>query len=1364
MRRCIPNCLFLGAVILSLLPSCAKEQSDHSAGPGRVCFSLEMEDYGESGTKSLLTDALIETKLTSLTVAVYNADGQLFAARHLTGGFNTIPFALEQGATYTLYALANMGDRRADFPTLLGSEAELAGITYSIPGYGTAAGGTACLNARGLPMAGKLVYDTAAPDGSVIPLKRLMAKVNVHLQCLWGGSFRTVTLHNVNRTLKPFGQSAAASAIDLLPESVEVESASLTSAAASGDFVLYVPENIQGTIPAVTTSKQKSRDNAAVTGAALKSYIQVVVTPGSGSGYYGSITYRSYLGGNDTSDFNIERNTLYNWSVSYLGENVPVNDWKRDGTALYYVSGAQYRNPWVTIGTSSLTLPSAGGSAELSVSGGYEFRVVYSNGTFGAWTPTGGTPALARTSGSSAFALDGTTVSVGANGSTASRSARFTATMAVPDGSVSPATDYVDITQSGAAVTYSYEYKAVTTLDRESVYVGGTATASAALYRRTVTNGTPGAWAWQRDVSSSGFTATAGAACVSISGTAVTGASAGTATIRSRYSADYYENASLEVKAVTVDDTQYRNLSVSISASPATLPFEGGTSALTVTGASYEYRHHYSDGSWGEWTAASGTPVVSDNGTAGFTRSGATSVTAAWNSAATPRTLRVTASYTIPGTAISASDYADITQEGDPNGITLTLSPTTVTVDQGIASAVSWNADGRNITSNCIIRAYTSATGSTTKGNYDTYAGRTQIKCHAAGTYYFEAAYTVSGRTYRSPRVQVTVTAGPADSYTITLSPKPGSVQVGKTLQYSYTMTKNGGAFTPASGDIAWSVDNTATATVSATGLVSGIAAGNTTVRVSYKGGTVSDAGALTVSAPPATPVSLGWSADGKPAYVAQRGKLTVSGLLTGESVSSFAVTSGSGVVRLTQSGSDCYVGLLKSGSYTVTVTTSSGRTGTVSGTVTAPTLTLSQSTLYANPDGSDAHTGSDGLTGSTQAVSYKAGTTTLSTTAAAIAVGSSLYKSLYDELLAPQYSPSGAVVHAGGDGVWAQDVYSSTGRIATVTVSPRDASCGVASKSFSVNGVDPFSAWGSTVADKGDIEDWGLLSGYYAHGTSYSGTFQASAIRAASGSSGMTVFVNGAEAGSDLRSAFSGNVNDGTVSWSLSQSVFAGFSSHSAGDVVLKAYVRNSRSGACLYHDFAKFRLFVHGAVGGTVALKSPRIVAGITRYQALYVQVGFTGNIAGTPFANNTANGSVIYTIASGISAGEGFDHGLGTCPFYIVNSQGMANFSSGDDFILNVIPGEKASSNPDTYRPSSSMYFIANDRDAFRMTVGPDLSWGTVRSSVLVKKAGNALYMRSSTGEPTRTVGGVNTCGYYVLHLLDDVQTSSGIKGWL
>ena len=293
-------------------------------------FRMEDLGFGDIPTRSLLTAANIETKRTSVTLAAY-AGGTLAVSRHFTTALDAMTLDLDANRSHTIYALVNMGDMTSSLPLW---ESELETITYRIDSYTQGAGSLA---ARGLPMAGKLTW----PDqGTVIPVERLLAKVTTQLSCEWDGAvIRSVRVRNLNRVLRPFGESAR-------EEDWDQQEFDPGTGTASGTFVFYVPENRQGTIGGIRTSRDKSpdaNDEVRARGSQL-TYLETVV---EGTGLYaGTITYRSYLGKDAVSDFDLRRNAHYRWTLRFLADGLQYNDWKHDNDLIDTQSGLHIGDGW----------------------------------------------------------------------------------------------------------------------------------------------------------------------------------------------------------------------------------------------------------------------------------------------------------------------------------------------------------------------------------------------------------------------------------------------------------------------------------------------------------------------------------------------------------------------------------------------------------------------------------------------------------------------------------------------------------------------------------------------------------------------------------------------------------------------------------------------------------------------------------------------------------------------------------------------------------------------------------------------------------------------------------------------------------
>ena len=306
-----------------LLASCSRER------PETVFRTLDTA-FCEVTTRSLLTAPDIETKKTSVTLAAY-AGGTLAECQHYTTALDAMVLELDPGQTYTLYALVNMGDMTASLPRL---ESDLESLTYRIPSYTE---GAESLATRGLPMAGTLDYPG---HGTVIPVERLLAKVTAHLSCEWeDAAIRSVRVCNLNRVLRPFGEAVR-------DEDWDQQEFDDGTGTASGTFVFYVPENRQGTIGGIQTSREKSPDaNDEVRARSNRlTYLETTVE-GTGT-ILGTIVYRSYLGRNAVTDFDILRNARYDWTLRFLPDGLQYDDWKHDNDLIDSQTGLHISDWW----------------------------------------------------------------------------------------------------------------------------------------------------------------------------------------------------------------------------------------------------------------------------------------------------------------------------------------------------------------------------------------------------------------------------------------------------------------------------------------------------------------------------------------------------------------------------------------------------------------------------------------------------------------------------------------------------------------------------------------------------------------------------------------------------------------------------------------------------------------------------------------------------------------------------------------------------------------------------------------------------------------------------------------------------------
>jgi uncharacterized protein YjdB len=171
---------------------------------------------------------------------------------------------------------------------------------------------------------------------------------------------------------------------------------------------------------------------------------------------------------------------------------------------------------------------------------------------------------------------------------------------------------------------------------------------------------------------------------------------------------------------------------------------------------------------------------------------------------------------------------------------------------------------------------------------------------------------------------------------TVTVSPPSASVAVGATSALQATVKDQSGN-TMTGQTIAWSTNNAAAATVSSTGIVSGVAAGSATISASTAG--VSGSSAIAVTAgPPPPPVVTTVTVSPTSASVVAGATTTLQATVkdqNGNVMTGQTVTWTTGNAAAATVNSSGVVTGVAAGSATITAT-SSGKTGTSSITVTA--------------------------------------------------------------------------------------------------------------------------------------------------------------------------------------------------------------------------------------------------------------------------------------------------------------------------------------------------------------------------------------------------------------------------------------------
>ena len=326
---------------------------------------------GEAGTKaSLLRD--VESRGTGALVLVFRSDTRQLATSRFYSqkeldNQTQAPLRLSVPlTTCDFFILGNLNAiRKSDGSALnlqeaLGAsfpveESSLEAMVYRLDG-GDLDGGFrretfADVAACGIPYAliqKNIDTPSLVASGTGIPganqCGRLFSKVTISIDhgAFDGGGAHPeffvnshLYLRQANARLQPFSEAhqKAAEAADVLVQSdydpdMQSANASVTT------FSFYVPENMQGELLAGNAdSSRKTRDELIARNlGAVEPYLTYVefcgrLDPAAG-GYGGNVTYRFYLGGNNCSDFTLERGREYKVSLSFKVGSIFESDWR----------------------------------------------------------------------------------------------------------------------------------------------------------------------------------------------------------------------------------------------------------------------------------------------------------------------------------------------------------------------------------------------------------------------------------------------------------------------------------------------------------------------------------------------------------------------------------------------------------------------------------------------------------------------------------------------------------------------------------------------------------------------------------------------------------------------------------------------------------------------------------------------------------------------------------------------------------------------------------------------------------------------------------------------------------------------------
>lgn len=323
--------LTLLSTAVGIFAACQQEdiiQPNEIPDSDKVIVNLAIDGAEETDTKSVVT--VSESGIADITLFIFQ-NGKCSEAIYATPANGKLEIISEKGyasdAIIDVYGVLNMGDRRSAVPEG-SSPSALADLRYSMSNI-------ADLNSNGFPMSGSV---SNAPVGTpfTLHMRRLTAKygfkINTNLKY---GTFTVTSLQFINaaRYTYPFvEQCKATSTSDVYASAGDYATAANVNNLNNGiGVVFYALENCQGTLlPSNKDPWQKIPSNISAK-KDLCTYIEVkgTYTDNSG-GLKATHTYRMYLGQDNITNFDVIRNTEFNYTLTLSDDGFLRANWKAE--------------------------------------------------------------------------------------------------------------------------------------------------------------------------------------------------------------------------------------------------------------------------------------------------------------------------------------------------------------------------------------------------------------------------------------------------------------------------------------------------------------------------------------------------------------------------------------------------------------------------------------------------------------------------------------------------------------------------------------------------------------------------------------------------------------------------------------------------------------------------------------------------------------------------------------------------------------------------------------------------------------------------------------------------------------------------
>ena len=286
-------------VICMMLFCCACSDADIELNPATQA-KQQLAMTFRCGAMSPTRAATDDTRIDDINLYLFPVNGG--QARHVyIAPVRPVVLELPKGG-YMLYAIANLGhdagERTQDFVRSLRVEREPAALADAP-----------------FPMSAQQAVTVSGDMQIAVSLIRAVAKVNFSYTVAadFAKSFhvKSVQFRSAPRSAALFGSSRAENS-ETVADMPPVETSATAYAA-----TCYLLENRQGEVAGIGSQQQKDQTRA-------PEHATYIAIAGEADGT--QVVYRIYLGENNTTDFNVGRNRVYNIDARILGMNTV--DWR----------------------------------------------------------------------------------------------------------------------------------------------------------------------------------------------------------------------------------------------------------------------------------------------------------------------------------------------------------------------------------------------------------------------------------------------------------------------------------------------------------------------------------------------------------------------------------------------------------------------------------------------------------------------------------------------------------------------------------------------------------------------------------------------------------------------------------------------------------------------------------------------------------------------------------------------------------------------------------------------------------------------------------------------------------------------------